>query len=54
MIGDDVTIGIGAFVLKGVTIGRGATVAPGSVVTSNVPAGSTVRGNPARVEEVNG
>jgi acetyltransferase-like isoleucine patch superfamily enzyme len=46
-IGDDVTIGINSLVLKGTTIGDGATVLAGSVVTSDVPAGATVQGNPA-------
>jgi acetyltransferase-like isoleucine patch superfamily enzyme len=48
VIGDDVWIGIGAFILKGVTIGDGARIAPGSVVTSDVPARADVAGNPAR------
>lgn len=48
-IGDDVRIGIGAIVLKGTRIGAGATVAPGSVVTGEVPAGAHVEGNPGRV-----
>jgi maltose O-acetyltransferase len=34
-------------VLKGVTIGDGAIVGAGSVVTRDVPAGATVVGNPA-------
>lgn len=42
-------IGGGATLLPGVTIGVGATVGAGSVVTKNVPAGSTVVGNPATV-----
>jgi acetyltransferase-like isoleucine patch superfamily enzyme len=46
-IDDDVWIGIGAIVLKGVQIGRGATVAAGAVVSRNVPPGSIVVGNPA-------
>jgi len=47
-IGDDVWIGIGAIILKGVRIGCGARIGPGSVVTSDVPNGVTVWGNPAR------
>jgi len=47
VIGDDVRIGINAIVLKGVTIGAGASVYAGAVVTSDVPAGATVAGNPA-------
>lgn len=47
-VGDDVWIGFNATVLKGVTIGAGAVIAPGAVVTRDVPAGSEVAGNPAR------
>jgi len=48
-IEDDVWIGIGALILKGVHIGAGARIAAGSVVTHDVPAGALVAGNPARV-----
>ena len=48
-IGDDVTVGINAIVLKGVTIGAGAQIQPGAVVTTDVPPGATVTGNPARI-----
>ncbi len=47
-IGDDVHIGVGAIVLKGVRIGPAATIGAGAVVTTDVPAGATVTGNPAR------
>jgi acetyltransferase-like isoleucine patch superfamily enzyme len=51
-IGDDVWIGIGAYILKGVRIGNGARILAGSVVTRDVAPGTTVAGNPARpVEE---
>jgi acetyltransferase-like isoleucine patch superfamily enzyme len=40
-------IGPGAIVLCGVTIGRGAVAAAGSVVTSSVPPMTIVQGNPA-------
>ncbi|WP_410000407.1 acyltransferase [Gemmata sp. SH-PL17] len=49
IIGDDVWIGRGAVILKGVSIGHRAIVAAHSVVTKNVPADAIVAGNPARV-----
>ena len=48
-IGDRAWIGGRAVILAGVTVGEGAVVAAGSVVTRDVPAGATVAGNPARV-----
>ena len=48
-IGSNVWIGGGAIVLPGVSIGDDAIVGAGSVVTRNVPPGTTVVGNPARV-----
>lgn len=53
IIGDEVTVGIAAIVLKGVSIGQGATIAAGAVVTSDVPAGAHVAGNPARLVNAN-
>ncbi len=47
-IGDDVWIGYGSVIMAGVTIGRGAIVAAGSVVTHDVPSYSIVCGVPAR------
>jgi acetyltransferase-like isoleucine patch superfamily enzyme len=49
LIEDDVWIGIGAIILKGVHLGRGARVGAGAVVTMDVPAGATAVGNPARI-----
>lgn len=49
VIEDDVWIGANCIVLPGVTIGRGAVIAAGSVVTKNVPSMAVARGNPARV-----
>jgi len=46
---DDVWIGFAAIVLSGVTIGRGAIVAAGSLVASDVPSYSIVGGAPARI-----
>ena len=42
-----VSIGSNATILCGVTIGEGAMVGAGSVVTHDVPAGIVVAGNPA-------
>ena len=42
------SIGAGAVILPGVTIGENAVIGAGSVVTKDVPDGVTVVGNPAR------
>jgi acetyltransferase-like isoleucine patch superfamily enzyme len=46
---DKVWIGFNALILKGVTIGEGAVVGAGAVVTKDVPAWTIVGGNPARI-----
>ncbi|MFO1497464.1 MAG: acyltransferase [Verrucomicrobiota bacterium] len=43
------SIGSGATLLCGITVGERAIVGAGSVVTKNVPADTIVAGNPARV-----
>jgi len=43
------SIGSGATLLGGITIGEKATVGAGSVVTKDVPANAVVAGNPARI-----
>lgn len=43
------SIGSGATLLCGITVGEGALVGAGSVVTRDVPPGVTVVGNPARI-----
>lgn len=48
-VGDDVWIAANVVVLPGVTIGRGAVIGAGSVVTKDVPAGVLAAGNPCRV-----
>lgn len=52
IIEDDVWIGMNSIILKGVTIGRGAVVGAGSVVTKDVPAWTVVAGNPAVVVKI--
>jgi len=49
VIKDKAWIGFNAIVLKGVTIGEGAVVGAGSVVTKDVPDWTVVGGNPAQV-----
>lgn len=48
-IGDDVWIGANCSVLDGVTIGDGAVIAAGSVVTDSVPEYAVAAGAPAEV-----
>jgi acetyltransferase-like isoleucine patch superfamily enzyme len=48
VIEDDVWIGPNSAILKGVRIGAGAFIEPGSVVTRDVPPGARVLGNPAQ------
>lgn len=48
-IGDDVWIGCMSIVLRGVSLGQGAIVGAGSVVTENVPPWTLAAGNPARI-----
>ena len=49
VIGNHVWIGARAIILKGVTIGDGAVIAAGAVVSRDVPAGALAGGVPARV-----
>lgn len=53
VIGNHVWIGRSAIILKGVTIGDGAIIGAGSIVTRDVPPKSLVVGNPARVIKKN-
>lgn len=48
------SIGSGATLLCGITVGENALVGAGSVVTRDVPANTTVVGNPARIKEEGG
>jgi len=49
IIQDDVWIGPMCTILKGVTIGAGAFIEPGSMITRDVPSATRVGGNPAIV-----
>lgn len=48
-IGNQVFIGANCTILKGVTIGDGAVVGAGSVVTGDIPPATLTAGQPARV-----
>ena len=49
VIEEDVWIGSRVTILMGVTVGRGATIAAGSVVTKSFPPYSLVAGVPAKL-----
>lgn len=49
VIEDDVWIGIGAYIQRGVTVGKESIVAPLSYVVQDVPPNSVVSGNPAKI-----
>ena len=48
-VGDNVYIGAGAVICKGVTVGNNVTIMPGSVVNRDIPDGATVEGRPAKI-----
>jgi acetyltransferase-like isoleucine patch superfamily enzyme len=49
IIGNNVFLGMGAIILKGVKIGSNCIIGAHSVVTKDIPSNSVVAGNPARV-----
>lgn len=49
VIEDGVWIGLNSIILKGVTIGQGAVIAAGSVVTRDIPPHCVAAGNPAKI-----
>jgi acetyltransferase-like isoleucine patch superfamily enzyme len=49
VIEDEAHLGLGAIVLPGVRVGRGAQVGAGAVVTTDVAPQTVVAGNPARL-----
>lgn len=48
-IGSNVWIGCNCLIMKGITIGDGAVIAAGAVVTKDVPPATLVGGNPAKI-----
>jgi len=53
-VGDGVIVGTGARVLGPVSVGQGAKIGAGAIVIKDVPANSTVVGNPGRPVTVDG
>jgi len=51
VIGNNVWIGWGSIILKGVQIGDNSVIAAGSTVVSDIPANVLAAGNPARVKK---
>jgi len=49
VIGDNVFLGTGSIVMKGVTIGKNSIIAAGAVVSRSIPPNSIAAGNPAVV-----
>ena len=49
IIEDEVWIGTNAMILSGITVGKGAVIGAGAVVTRNVPPFAIVGGNPAQI-----
>lgn len=47
-LGDGVDVGVGPVIIRGVTIGDACRIGAGAVVVTDVAAGVTVAGNPAR------
>jgi len=49
VIGNNVWLGYGAIVMKGVTIGENTIIGTGSIVTKDIPANVIAAGNPCRI-----
>jgi len=47
-IGNNVFLGMGSIILKGVSIGNNSIVAAGAIVSKDIPDGEIWGGNPAR------
>jgi acetyltransferase-like isoleucine patch superfamily enzyme len=50
-VGEGTVVGPRAIIMPGVTIGRNCRIAPGAVVSKDVPDGASVVGNPGKVVE---
>ncbi len=48
LVEENASIGAGAVILGGITIGKNAMIGAGSLVTKNIPAGELWMGNPAK------
>ena len=48
-IGNNVFVGVNSVILRNVTVGDNFVIAAGAIVSRDVPSGSVVAGNPARV-----
>jgi acetyltransferase-like isoleucine patch superfamily enzyme len=51
IIGRNAWVGVNVTILPGVTIGEGAIVAAGSVVTHDIPAWTLAAGVPAKIKK---
>ena len=49
LLADNVWVGDGATICKGVSIGQNSIIGAGAIVTSDVPANSIAAGNPAKI-----
>ena len=47
------SIGAGAVILPGISIGENAMIGAGAVVTKDVPPNAVVYGNPAKIQKYN-
>lgn len=52
IVGNDVWIGANAIIMPGVSIGNGAVIGAGSIVTKNVPDYAIIAGNPAVIKKL--
>jgi len=52
VIKNDVSIGAGAKVLGGITVGSGAKIGPNTVILEDIPSNVVVMGNPAKIQAI--